>query len=219
MKQIQPDLWQTSPRVIDDMVATHAYLLIRPTGNLLLYGIGEGQDADLDAIEELGGVAVQVLSHRDETSPALNQVRDRFGSRLACSDLEVSSISVDAEPDLIVGPDCDDPALAGLEIFDTPGHTDGSISFRYESPHGKRYLFTGDTIVPSLGKWATFVVDQYGGTFEAMEQSLIKLRDMEPDVVLPSAFVGEVSDVEMGDGEWASIVNHRLERLRAIAPA
>ena len=52
-----------------------------------------------------------------------------------------------------------------------------------------------------------------------MEQSLIKLRDMEPDVVLPSAFVGEVSDVEMSDGEWASIVDHRLERLRAIAPA
>ena len=46
MKQLEPDLWQTSRRVIDDTVGTHAYLLIRPTGNLLLYGIGEGQDDD-----------------------------------------------------------------------------------------------------------------------------------------------------------------------------
>ncbi len=219
MKQLEPDLWQTSRRVIDDTVGTHAYLLIRPTGNLLLYGIGEGQDDDLDAMEALGGVAVQVLSHRDESSPALNDVRERFGSRLACSELEISAISADAEPDLIVGPDCDVPALDGLEILETPGHTDGSISFRYQSPHGKSYLFTGDTILPSQGKWVTFVVDQYGGTFESMEQSLLKMRDLDPDVVVPSAFVGDVAEVEMSDGEWASIIDHRVERLREIAPA
>ena len=219
MKQLEPDLWQTSRRVIDDTVGTHAYLLIRPTGNLLLYGIGEGQDDDLDAMAALGGVSVQVLSHRDESSPALNDVRERFGSRLACSELEISAISADAVPDLIVGPDCDDPALDGLEILETPGHTDGSISFRYQSPHGKSYLFTGDAILPSQGKWVTFVVEQYGGTFESMEQSLLKMRDLDPDVVVPSAFVGEVAEVEMADGEWASIIDHRVERLREIAPA
>ena len=218
MKQLEPDLWQTSPRAIDDSVTTHAYLLIRPTGNLLLYGIGEGQDADLDTMQELGGVAVHMLSHRDETSPALKQVRERFGSRLACSELEVSAIAADAEPDLIVGPGSDDPALAGLDILETPGHSDGSISFRYQSPHGKTYLFTGDTIVPSQGKWVTLVVEQYGGTFASMAESLVKLRDMEPDLVLPSAFVGEVSAMAMGDGEWASVVDHRIERLREIAP-
>ncbi len=219
MKQLEPDLWQTSRRVIDDTVGTHAYLLIRPTGNLLLYGIGEGQDEDLDAMEALGGVSVQVLSHRDESSPALNDVRERFGSRLACSELEISAISADAEPDLIVGPDCDDPALDGLEILETPGHTDGSISFRYQSPHGKSYLFTGDAVVPVNGGWSAFVVEQYGGTFESMEQSLLKMRDLDPDVVVPSAFVGDVAEVEMADGEWASIIDHRVERLREIAPA
>ncbi len=219
MKQLEPDLWQTSRRVIDDTVGTHAYLLIRPTGNLLLYGIGEGQDEDLDAMEALGGVSVQVLSHRDESSPALNDVRERFGSRLACSELEISAISTDAVPDLIVGPNCDDPALDGLEILETPGHTDGSVSFRYQSPHGKSYLFTGDTILPSHGKWVTFVVEQYGGTFESMQQSLLKMRDLDPDVVVPSAFVGDVAEVEMADGEWASIIDHRVERLREIATA
>ena len=44
---------------------------------------------------------MQVLSHRDELGPALNEVRERFGSRLACSELEVSAVSAEAEPDLI----------------------------------------------------------------------------------------------------------------------
>ena len=219
MKQLEPDLWRTSARAIDDTVGTHAYLLMRPSGNLLIYGMGEGLGDDLDAMEALGGVAVQVLSHRDELGPALHEVRERFGSRLACSELEVSAVSAEAEPDLIVGPDCDDPALDGLEIFETPGHTDGSISFRYQSPHGKSYLFTGDAILPINGRWSCFVVEQYGGTFEAMEASLRTLRDLEPDIVIPSAYVGEVVEAEMADGEWASIIDHRVERLREIAPA
>ena len=106
MKQIESDLWQTSARAIDDTVGTHAYLLTRSSGNLLIYGMGEGQGDDLDAMEALGGVAVQVLSHRDELGPALHEVRERFGSRLACSELEVSAVSAEAKPDLIVGPDC-----------------------------------------------------------------------------------------------------------------
>ena len=101
MKQLEPDLWQTSARAIDDTVGTHAYLLTRSSGNLLIYGMGEGQGDDLDAMEALGGVAVQVLSHRDELGPALHEVRERFGSRLACSELEVSAVSAEAA----AGPD------------------------------------------------------------------------------------------------------------------
>ena len=53
MKQLEPDLWRTSARVVDDTVGTHAYLLTRPSGNLLIYGMGEGQGDDLDAMEAL----------------------------------------------------------------------------------------------------------------------------------------------------------------------
>ena len=52
-----------------------------------------------------------------------------------------------------------------------------------------------------------------------MEESLRTLRDLDPDIVIPSSYVGEVVEAEMADGEWASIIDHRVERLREIAPA
>ena len=213
MKQLEPDLWQTSLRAIGDMVATNAYLLVRPTGNLLLYGIGEGQDDDLDAMEALGGVSVQVLSHRDESGPALNAIRERFGSRLACSGLEVSAISKDAEPDLIVGSGCADPVLDGLEILETPGHTDGSISFRYQSPHGKSYLFTGDTIFRWDDHWGTFVFSEAGGDVADLKKSLASLRDLEPDWVISSAFFRAEGAGELSETEWSEIVDEEIARL------
>ena len=216
MKQLEPDLWQTSARSIADGVSTHAFFLTLPTGNLLIYGIGEGRETDLNAMEQLGGVTVQVLSHRDEAGPSLNQIRERFGSRLACGALEKAYVRQEASVDLVVGPDCVDPALGDLEILDTPGHSDGSISFRYESPHGKTYLFTGDTILPVNGKWQTFVVEEYGGSFEAIVNSLELLRDQQPDLVLSSAFVGESGAEPMTPDDWSTIVDQRRERLRQL---
>ena len=215
MKQIEPDLWQTSRRTITEDVFTHAYLLTRPSGNLLLYGIGEGQDHDLDAIDALGGVAVQILSHHDEAGPALTTIRSRFGSRLACSELEIPSVREYAEPDLTVDSNSVVPALDGLEILDTPGHSNGSISFRYASPYGKTYLFTGDTILPSGDGWQTFVVEDYGGSAESLIDSLHLLRAQEPDLVISSAYVGATGVKEMNSEQWAEIVDHRIERLRA----
>lgn len=223
MKQLEPDLWQTTRHSIGEVAHTHAYLLTRPSGNLLIYGLGYrdsgGSDDDLDQIETLGGVQVQILSHRDESGPSLNLIRDRFGSRLACSALEQPAISADAAIDLTVGAGCDDPELSGLEILDTPGHTDGSISFRYRSPHGKTYLFTGDTIFPNNGDWGVFVFEAAGGNAESLEQSLLLLREQQPDLVLSSAHVGDTAVAPMTQNQWANIINQRIERLHQWAGA
>jgi hydroxyacylglutathione hydrolase len=41
MKQIYPDLWQTSPEhPFGPQMATHAYLLTRGTGSVLFYSSG-----------------------------------------------------------------------------------------------------------------------------------------------------------------------------------
>jgi glyoxylase-like metal-dependent hydrolase (beta-lactamase superfamily II) len=216
MEQLEPDLWQTSACSVEDGVSTHAFVLTLPTGNVLIYGIGEENKEELDAIEELGGITVQVLSHRDEASPTLDRIRERFGSRLACAALEEAHICEVASVDLVVGPDRADPVLNSLEIFDTPGHTDGHICFRYESPHGKTYLFTGDTILPAKGKWQTFVVEEYGGSFETLLPSLELLRDQQPDLVLSSAFVGESGAEAVTPEGWSAAVDYRIERLRQL---
>ncbi len=58
MQQLESDLWQTSNREIAEGVYTHAYLLTLPSGNLLIYSLGEDQHGDLDEIDALGGVSI-----------------------------------------------------------------------------------------------------------------------------------------------------------------
>ncbi len=227
LTQIAPDLWATPHHPVADYANTRAYLLTRPQGNVLIYGLGFQRDeADEDVLDEiaaLGGVQLQLLSHGDEASHSLQAVRERFGSRLACSAVEVSQIDRYAEGlgiDLAWDPDCADEAFDGLEIMSTPGHTLGSISIRYESPHGQTYLFTGDTIVPKEdGGWVVNVAEQQGGTAADLERSLLALREQSFDLLASSAYVGETSTASPSPEEWRAIVDHRLERLREWAVA
>ncbi len=229
LTQIAPDLWATPHYPVQgiETANTRAYLLTRLQGNVLLYGLGfqrpEVEAAVLDEIEALGGVRVQILSHSDEASHALEAVRERFGSRLACSAVEVDQIdnfAAGLSIDLTWEPGSSDDAFDGLEIMATPGHTKGSISVRYESPHGQTYLFTGDTIVPKDdGGWAVAVAEQQGGTAEDLECSLLALREQSFDLLASSAYVGETSTASPSPEEWQAIIDHRIERLREWASA
>ena len=215
MQQIEPDLWQTSPRAVADGVSTRAYLLTKPSGNLLIYNLGEDQEDELDAIEDLGGVSVQVLSHRDEASPALGKIRSRFASRLAYHEADAVAIRDQGEADLSIAPGCDDPALSEVEILHTPGHTPGSVTLRYESPHGKTYLFTGDTIVPVSGGWATAVYpEELESDAGALVESLGRLREQSADLLVSSAFVGETGVVELAADSWGEAIDGRIASLR-----
>lgn len=214
MEQLEPDLWQTSPRAVADGVSTRAYLLTKPSGNLLIYNLGEDQEDDLDSIEGLGGVSVQVLSHRDEASPALHKVRDRFASRLGYHEADAAAIGDEAEADLSIAPGCDDPALSEVEILHTPGHTPGSVTLRYESPHGKAYLFTGDTIVPVSGGWATAVYAELESDAGALVESLRGLREQSADLLVSSAFVGESGVVELTPDSWCEAIDGRIASLK-----
>ena len=227
LTQIAPDLWATPHHPVADYANTRAYLLTRPRGNVLIYGLGfqrdEADEQVLDEIAALGGVQLQLLSHGDEASHSLQAVRERFGSRLACSAVEVSQIGNYAEGlgiDVAWDPDCADDAFAGLEIMATHGHTLGSISVRYESPHGQTYLFTGDTIVPKDdGGWVVNVAEQQGGTAADLERSLLALREQSFDLLASSAYVGETSTASPSSDEWHAIIDHRLQRLREWAAA
>ena len=188
---------------------THAYFLRRPEGNVLFYNTGH--DGDLEKIAALGGIRFQLLSHRDESGPSLNRIKDRFGSRLCCSALEAAIIGEDAQVDRAF--QSSDRHLGDIDIIHTPGHTAGSICFFYKSPYGKSYLFTGDTIFQSNAKWATLAFPRAGGSEASLAQSLLRLRDLNPDVVMCSAFVGGVSVVEVIGDEWAQAIDDNVSRL------
>ena len=209
MKQLQEDLWQSTIYSMGTL-NTHAYFLRRPEGNVLFYNTGN--EGDLDQMAELGGIRFQLLSHRDESGPSLNRIKDRFGSRLCCSDVEAPIIGKDAQVDVTF--QAEDHHLGDIDIIHTPGHTAGSICFFYKSSYGKSYLFTGDTIFLSNAKWATLVFPKAGGSEVALAESLLRLRDFNPDIVMCSAFVGDVSVVEVIGDEWAQAIDDNVSRLR-----
>ena len=91
----------------------------------------------------------------------------------------------------------------------------GSVSFVYQSPHGKTYLFTGDAFFQWNGRWATLILKKAGGAKPALINSLHKLRVLKPDVVMSSGFVGEAGGPhEVTVGEWRQAIDTEITRLQ-----
>jgi glyoxylase-like metal-dependent hydrolase (beta-lactamase superfamily II) len=208
MKQIYPDLWQTQAEHPFFGVTSHAYLLARDTGNILLYSTGVPEE--YEHIQKLGGITHQYLSHYDEAGPALAEIKKLFGSKLCCHRLGEPAVSKAAPVDRLF--DKRETMPGNVEVIPTPGHTPGSVCFLASSPEGKKYLFTGDTLFLDKGKWATRV--NAGGSKSDLRNSLMLLRDLKPDVVFSSASVGSVPFKEISSAqEWQADIDKVLHGL------
>lgn len=220
MKQIYPDLWQTGaehPLPSFPHTASNAYLLVRDAGNVLFYctgreAIGKVDDrADHDRIAELGGVGHVLLGHWHEASASLRTIKERFGASIVSHARDAPPIEKEGG----VAPDItfwDRQTLLGdIEAIPTPGHTVGSACYLHRSPHGKTYLFTGDTIWPARGSWtsATFEDDSGQSSHRA---SLDLLAMLEPDVVLSAVAPGETFK-EIAPADWPAATEAAKVRL------
>ena len=211
MKQIYPDLWRTVPEqpLPDELpdLMMHAYLLLREQGNLLF--CRAEHDVDHRQIRELGGITHQYLTHWHEAAPGLARLKEAFGSKLACHRLAEPTVSRFSPVDLTF--ETREVHLGDLEVIPTPGHTPGSTCFLYELPHGKTYLFAGDTIFPSRGSWEALVWED--GSEADLRNSLAMLRGLAPDVVLCGASVADVPFREMSQPEWHAAVDQAARSL------
>ena len=208
MKQLFDDLWQTNTHSSGPL-NTHAYFLKTDKGNLLIYSTPHNKD--LDEMKNFGGITHQLISHRDELSPILTDIKEMFGSQLLCDAKEVEQVEKYCKPDILVEDklelDC------GVLVFHTPGHTIGSCSFWYESPKSKKYLFTGDSFFPWDGKLSTFVLPHGGGNNEMMKESLRIYQQYEPDVVLCSGSIGSPFVIEVTNDQWQEALGRNIENL------
>lgn len=198
--RIRPDLWQTRTDSPFPGLTTHAYLWKANGHNVLFYC--PATDADFAALEALGGVDHQYLSHQDEAGPMLTQIADHFGARLHAPAAELATIGRHAQVDVpLAGRHLD---RNGVEVIFTPGHSPGSTSYLVRGAEGA-YLFTGDTIfVDGEGRWSTFVIPGVGDA-TAMNSSLDLLATLEPDVVISSAF-GARAVTTLDARRWADCV-------------
>lgn len=207
MKKIYIDLWQTSLENPFAGLNTHAYFLQRNEGNALFYNTSNLDD--IEEISNLGGISFQYLSHRHESGKSLSIIKSKFQSQLCTGDLEEPFI----ESTVDVTFSTRQSHSSNIEIIPTPGHTDGGLCFYYESPIGLKYLFTGDTLFQSDGRWGTLVISNDGGSATKLIESLSTIRSLEPDVVLCSASVGDISVVEVTQEEWHECIDDNIRML------
>jgi len=211
MKQIYPDLWRTAPEhpLPDDLpdLMMHAYLLVREQGNLLF--CRSEHQADHQQIRDLGGITHQYLTHWHEAAPGLARIKEMFGSKLVCHRRAEHTVSQFSPVDLSF--ETRAVHLGDVEVIPTPGHTPGSTCFLFDSPHGKTYLFAGDTLFPSRGSWEALVWED--GNEAELRESLKLLRRLEPDVILCGASVGDVPFREMSQPEWHAALDQAARSL------
>lgn len=212
MKQIQPDLWETATEHPAPGLTTHAYLLTREDGNVLFYNTGNRRE--IRALEKLGGVSYQYLSHLDELGESLVEIHERYGARLAGHVAECDEFARYRAPDIVF--EQRGKHLGNIEVIPTPGHSPGSTCFLVHSPHGRRYLFTGDTLYRSGdGGWRAGFIPGHTSPDEipVLAASIRSLGELAPDVVLSSAFSGSSGYQELEPGEWAGIVDRAVDGL------
>ncbi|ARM16101.1 MULTISPECIES: MBL fold metallo-hydrolase [Rhizobium] len=209
MKQIYPDLWQTRAEHPFSGVSSHAYLLIRETGNILFYSSGVPED--LDHMGALGGVAYHCISHRDEVGPALLKIKQRFGAKLCCHRLEAKAVDKVAAIDHLF--EGRENLPGGVEVIHTPGHTDGSVCFLVPSGE-ETYLLTGDTIYRHDGAWETRVNRFVGGGSRSdLKASLALLGELSPTVVISSASMGDEPYRKLTPDEWRADIANVLRKV------
>ena len=212
LKQLFKDLWQTQVEHPFRGLNTHAYFLKCNEGNVLFYNTSHSDD--IQAIAELGGIKFQYLSHRDETGESLKKIKEQFGSALYCDIKEEPFIAPSCPVDITFSKRVSH--FSGIEVIPTPGHTEGSLSFFYQSPPGLTYLFTGDTFFQSHGRWETIFFSQAGGSAEALMESLLTYRELSPDIVISSASSeGSPSFVKLSHEEWIEAVDSNIQNLKS----
>lgn len=84
--------------------------------------------------------------------------------------------------------------LASLTVLETPGHTDGSVSYLVDVD-GKRFAFTGDLIYDEGMLWELYslqkgqqTTDYHGflGARDELKESLEKIRQASPTALIPT---------------------------------
>jgi glyoxylase-like metal-dependent hydrolase (beta-lactamase superfamily II) len=214
MRPIRADLWEARVDNPYPGLTTHAYLWTGgEQGNVLFYGT-QTED-DFDAFEELGGVAHQYLSHRDEAGPMLAAVRERFGATLHAPAAELFEIGQHVHVDVPLASRHVD--ANGVEVIPTPGHSPGSTSYLVHGVNGQTYLFTGDTIM--LGADGDWVAGHIPPISDAgpLAESLQLLSTVRPDLVISSAFPSESAVHVPGALHWADCVAQARSRLADVA--
>jgi glyoxylase-like metal-dependent hydrolase (beta-lactamase superfamily II) len=114
-----------------------SYLVVRPDGNLLVDAPRFARQL-IPAVDQLGGIAHVLLTHRDDVADAALWAQ-RYGARTWIHRADRSAAP--HATDLFEGEETV-PVAAGVVAVPVPGHTRGSVVFCVDD----RWLFSGDSL-------------------------------------------------------------------------
>ena len=117
--------------------AAHSFLVLRPDGNLMVDSPRYSR-ALAESMDELGGIAHVLLSHRDDVADA-DRWAERYSARvwIGKADADAAPYATDLTGDAsvtVISP--------GVLSIPAPGHTRGHVLYYIDD----RHLFTGDTL-------------------------------------------------------------------------
>jgi hypothetical protein len=195
LRPVAPRLWATPDEPLGDGPAhTCGFLLQRDEGNVFVYSCSAISDF-YDHIDELGGVAMTVLNHRDEATRHVTRLADHYRIPVrthinevqACQRRQVRDIEPITDSETRLAPD--------LLALHAPGHTPGTVAYLWTNPaDSKRYVFTGDTFTNfTLDRFpAVLSFHSYEGNVDDMRTTLDRL-DAEPsDMICPGLMGGTI---------------------------
>jgi len=115
-------------------------------------------------------------------------------------------IGVSITPDeFLTGGDEFDTGAGRLRVVETPGHSEGSVSFHIE---GAGLLFTGDLITANYNPLSVLMMDSGGRNtataYDVMMKSIYRIRELSPRLLLP------------GHGRPIDTWERLIERIAAV---
>lgn len=126
-----------------DSFGAHSYLVERPGGNLMVDSPRWTREV-VEPLEDRGGLAHILLSHRDDVADA-DRYADHFGARvwIHADDRGAAPYATD----LLEG-DRPHEIVSGVVSFPVPGHTRGSVLYHVDG----HLLFSGDSLAWHPGR-------------------------------------------------------------------
>lgn len=212
MEQLFPDLWQTPLEMRFGTLKSHAYLLQYPEGRDMIYVAEESPT--LHDIKTSGNVDHLYLSHNHEITDGLAKARSTLGAPLVGHAKMQKYFPKGQKLDQTIQTDGRANLGGGLEAIYTPGHTDNNICYRYAPPHGKTYLFVGDTLYPDNGEWRALVMESHGGDRKTLIKTLGNLKNVQADVIIPSVSVGKYQIAELTESDWHAALDAAISSLQ-----
>ncbi|NDJ55082.1 MAG: hypothetical protein GYB68_18585 [Chloroflexi bacterium] len=184
MEEIYPHLYLLHPTDKATLGQPYSYLMTRPAGNLLIANVQGGVDLSphFAAIEQLGGVALLLVTDRFAASPQLKTVADRFGLPVMCSPAEASALSEEGIPAESL-PFEEHAIDDELEVFPAPGYAPEGLAYRVQTDRTD-YLLSGEMVIPVGEEWEA--PPQLHDRAQLIE-TLAFLMDLDFEVMVGSA--------------------------------